>query len=48
MVADILIGADGIRSAVRNALLGDGPPRDNGRVIWRGVIDKAGAYTRSR
>ena len=41
VVADVLIGADGIRSAVRAAVVGDGPPRDNGRIIWRGVVDAA-------
>ena len=30
VVADLVIGADGIRSAVRGALVGDGPPRDHG------------------
>ena len=39
--ADALVGADGVNSAVRAALLDDGPPRDNGRVIWRGVVDAA-------
>ena len=43
VVADMLIGADGINSAVRAALVGDGPPRDNGRVIWRGVINTPAA-----
>jgi len=37
--ADVLVGADGINSAVRAGVLGDGAPRDNGRVIWRGVVD---------
>jgi len=34
VVADMLIAADGVNSAVRASLVGDGPPRDNGRVIW--------------
>ena len=38
--ADVLVGADGVRSAVRAQLLGaaDPPPRDGGRVIWRAVV----------
>lgn len=38
--ADVLIGADGVRSAVRAQLLGDkdAPPRDAGRVAWRAVV----------
>ena len=38
--ADVLVGADGVRSAVRATLLGPGdpPPRDGGRVVWRAVI----------
>ncbi|KPI04847.1 Salicylate 1-monooxygenase [Actinobacteria bacterium OK074] len=33
-----LIGADGIRSAVRNQLVGDGAPRVSGHTIYRSVI----------
>jgi salicylate hydroxylase len=36
--ADVLIGADGINSAVRQAIVGDGPPAYAGRMSWRGVI----------
>ncbi len=36
--ADLLIGADGINSAVRQALIGDGPPRYAGRMSWRALI----------
>ena len=38
--ADVLVGADGLRSAVRAQLLGpaDPQPRDGGRVVWRAVI----------
>ncbi len=36
--ADLLIGADGIGSAVRESLIGDGPPRYAGRMSWRAVI----------
>ncbi|MGW7367293.1 flavin-dependent oxidoreductase [Streptomyces sp. NPDC054841] len=35
---DLLIGADGIRSSVRAGLYPDeGPPPDNGLVMWRGT-----------
>lgn len=33
-----LIGADGVRSAVRQALHGDGSPNFTGYVAWRGVV----------
>ncbi|WP_133912215.1 FAD-dependent monooxygenase [Streptomyces sp. NBC_00582] len=36
--ADVLIGADGLRSAVREQLVGDGPPRISGHTIYRAVI----------
>ncbi|MEU0247271.1 3-hydroxybenzoate 6-monooxygenase [Streptomyces sp. NPDC006235] len=35
---EALIGADGIRSAVRSRLVGDGPPRVSGHTIYRSVI----------
>lgn len=35
--ADALVGADGLRSAVRRSLLGDGEPRYSGATCWRGV-----------
>lgn len=34
---DLLIGADGINSVVRQQLIGDGPPLYRGYNIWRGV-----------
>jgi len=37
--ADLLIGADGIRSAVRASLLGDGEPRDSGLLAYRAIVD---------
>ena len=37
---DVLIGADGIHSLVRDKLFPDeGPPRWNGLMLWRGAID---------
>ncbi|NER33521.1 MAG: NAD(P)-binding protein [Oscillatoria sp. SIO1A7] len=36
--ADFLVGADGINSAVRQILIGDGSPRYGGRMSWRAVI----------
>ena len=35
--ADLIVGADGLRSVVRAGLLGDGEPRDAGIVAYRGV-----------
>jgi 2-polyprenyl-6-methoxyphenol hydroxylase-like FAD-dependent oxidoreductase len=35
--ADLLVGADGIRSAVRAGLLADGQPHFSGATCWRGV-----------
>ena len=38
--ADILIGADGIHSTVREALFPDeGPARWNGAMLWRGAVE---------
>jgi 2-polyprenyl-6-methoxyphenol hydroxylase-like FAD-dependent oxidoreductase len=36
---DLLIGADGLHSRVREHLLNDGPPVDRGYIAWRGVVD---------
>src|SRR6476619_4147413 len=37
---DVLIGADGIHSAVRETLYpGEGPARWNGAMLWRGAIE---------
>ncbi|MCX4782816.1 3-hydroxybenzoate 6-monooxygenase [Streptomyces sp. NBC_01264] len=35
---DLLVGADGIRSAIRGQLVGDGDPRICGHTIYRSVI----------
>lgn len=36
--ADLLIGADGLNSAIRQMLIGDGDPRYAGRMSWRAVL----------
>jgi len=36
-----LIGADGLRSRVREIVIGDGPPRPAGHVTYRGVVPVA-------
>jgi salicylate hydroxylase len=36
--ADLLIGADGINSAIREVLIGDGKPRYLGSMSWRAVV----------
>jgi 2-polyprenyl-6-methoxyphenol hydroxylase-like FAD-dependent oxidoreductase len=41
--ADLIVGADGIDSTVRAALIGDGAPRDSGIVAFRGVAEFDGA-----
>ncbi len=35
---DLLIGADGINSIIRNELIGDGKPRYLRSMSWRAVI----------
>jgi 2-polyprenyl-6-methoxyphenol hydroxylase-like FAD-dependent oxidoreductase len=37
-----LVGADGLRSAVRSRLLGDGPPVYAGYTSWRGIVHGKG------
>jgi len=37
--ADVLIGADGIHSLVREQIFRPDPPRPSGYVTWRGVVD---------
>ena len=36
--ADIVVGADGIRSAVRESLFGPDAPRFTGHIVWRGLV----------
>ena len=40
---DLVVGADGIRSRVRDLLFGDIPPRHLGQVSWRFLVDFSGA-----
>ncbi|MFN3608372.1 MAG: FAD-dependent monooxygenase [Hyphomonas sp.] len=46
VVGDLLIGADGIHSAVRAQMLGPDKPRYTGNVAWRAVVpvNKLGDY----
>lgn len=44
ITADLVVGADGIRSVVRRALFGPAEPRFTGNVAWRGVIPAAGLH----
>jgi salicylate hydroxylase len=39
--ADVLVGADGVHSVVREKLFGPDAPRFSGLAAWRGVIDAA-------
>jgi 2-polyprenyl-6-methoxyphenol hydroxylase-like FAD-dependent oxidoreductase len=39
---DLLVGADGLRSAVRRQLLGDGDPVYLGSTSWRGMVGSEG------
>jgi salicylate hydroxylase len=36
--ADVIVGADGIQSTVRQSIAGDGKPRFTGNMCWRAVI----------
>jgi salicylate hydroxylase len=38
---DVLIGADGIWSGIRESLVGDGEPRVTGHVAYRAVLERA-------
>ncbi len=37
--ADLVIGADGLRSSIRRALFGPGKPRFTGYIAFRGLVD---------
>jgi 2-polyprenyl-6-methoxyphenol hydroxylase-like FAD-dependent oxidoreductase len=41
--ADVVIGADGIRSRIRAAVVADGDPRYAGYTAWRGVVSMSAA-----
>jgi 2-polyprenyl-6-methoxyphenol hydroxylase-like FAD-dependent oxidoreductase len=41
--ADLVLGADGLRSIVRSAVFGDEAPRYSGLVAWRGLVELDGA-----
>ncbi|MFO1090494.1 MAG: FAD-dependent monooxygenase [Hyphomicrobiales bacterium] len=43
MEPDAVVGADGVRSVVRQALIGDGPPRRSGYVYFRALVPTAKA-----
>ncbi|HEX4951380.1 MAG TPA: FAD-dependent monooxygenase [Blastocatellia bacterium] len=36
---DVLIGADGLKSRVREQIIGDGEPRYSGYPVWRGLVE---------
>src|SRR5215469_3281940 len=39
--AEIVIGADGVRSAIRQALYGDDNPSYTGQMVWRALLNAA-------
>ena len=39
VAAEIVIGADGVRSVVRHALYGDDNPTYTGQMVWRALLD---------
>ncbi|QDE68481.1 FAD-dependent oxidoreductase [Myxococcus xanthus] len=45
VTGDALVGADGLRSVVRGALLGDAPLRYSGYTSWRGVCSDVPSAT---
>jgi len=38
-VGDLVVGADGIRSVLRQQWFADGPPVYGGRMMWRSIVD---------
>ncbi|HSV79054.1 MAG TPA: FAD-dependent oxidoreductase [Ramlibacter sp.] len=40
-VADVVVGADGVHSQVRQSLIGEDRPSFSGIIAWRGVIEAA-------
>lgn len=45
---DVLVGADGLWSTVRQQLLGDGPPRRSGHLAYRALLPQASLPARLR
>ena len=41
MLADVLVGADGVHSQVRSTVCGETPARFTGQVAWRGLVEAA-------
>jgi len=48
MLGDLLVGADGLRSAIRAQLIGDGDPDYAGYTSWRGVTPAGAVPTPAR
>ena len=48
ITGDLLVGADGIHSAVRAQHLADGPPRYAGYTCWRGMTPHPDQFERGR
>ncbi|MBN9406411.1 MAG: FAD binding domain-containing protein [Burkholderiales bacterium] len=46
--ADLLVGADGIRSTVRHMLLPEATPQYAGYIGWRGLVDESALSDRAR
>src|SRR3954470_8738719 len=42
--ADLVVGADGLRSAVRAQILGEEAPREAGYTVWRAVVPNASSF----
>ena len=40
--ADVVVGADGLRSAVRTAVFGESEPHFTGHIAWRGLVPGEG------
>lgn len=38
VTGDVLVGADGIHSAIRARLVGDGPTTFSGKLVWRALV----------
>ena len=38
VLADVIVGADGLHSTIRTSMFGDAPPHYTGNVAWRGLV----------